>query len=82
MPEQQPRQLFVVEAARRRVVVSARDAGRARTVATVMLLGNAHAADRDALMVREPEEEERAAFAAKCAEIRQDGGLRLTAVSL
>ncbi|PGH55875.1 hypothetical protein CRT60_21730 [Azospirillum palustre] len=58
------RRLFVVEDARRRVVASARDAGQARTIAAMMLLGSPHALERDALVVREPEEEECAAFEA------------------
>lgn len=58
------RRLFVVENARRRVVASARDAGQARTIAAMLLLGSPHALERDALVVREPEEEECAAFEA------------------
>ena len=81
MSEQPPRQLFVVEAARRRVVVSARDAGRARTVAAVMLLGNAHAVHRDALVVREPEQEEAEAFAARARQFGQ-GDCGLAAIPL
>lgn len=56
---------FVVEDARRRVVASARDAGHARTIAAMLLLGSPHALERDALVVREPEEEERDAFEAR-----------------
>ncbi|WP_042700951.1 hypothetical protein [Azospirillum sp. B506] len=56
------RRLFVVENTRRRVVASARDAGQARAIAAMLLLGNPHAPERDALVVREPEEEERDAF--------------------
>lgn len=81
MAEQPPRQLFVVEAARRRVVVSARDAGRARTVAAVMLLGNAQALHRDALIVREPEQEEAEAFAARARQFGQ-GDCGLSAIPL
>ena len=58
------RRLFVVENARRRVVASARDAGQARAIAAMLLLGNPHAPERDALIVREPEDEERDAFEA------------------
>ncbi|KAA0579004.1 hypothetical protein FZ983_16910 [Azospirillum sp. B21] len=56
------RSLFVVENARRRVVASAWDAGQARTIAAMLLLGSPHAPERDALVVREPEDEERDAF--------------------
>lgn len=58
------RRLFVVENARRRVVTSARDAGQARSIAAMLLLGSPHSLERDALIVREPEEEECAAFEA------------------
>ncbi|WP_448206446.1 hypothetical protein [Azospirillum sp. sgz302134] len=82
MPEQPSRRLFVVEAARQRVVVSARDAGWARTIAAVMLLDGAPAADRDALRVREPEDEEWAAFVVRAREFEAAGGCRLAAMPL
>lgn len=80
MPEPRDRTLYVVEAARRRVVASARDAGRARAVAAVLLFGRASAPERDQLVVREPEEEERAAF--KQREFAPDSECRLMAVQL
>ncbi|WP_245986065.1 hypothetical protein [Azospirillum thermophilum] len=80
MPEQDAHQLYVVEAARRRVVVSARDAGRARAIAAVMLLGSPHAPARDSLVVREPEEEEREAFRAR--EFGPGSEVRLGAIPL
>lgn len=56
------RHLFVIEHATRRLAISASDAGRARSIAAMMLFGNPHAPQRDAMVVREPEEEERTAF--------------------
>ncbi|WP_372393708.1 hypothetical protein ABMY26_00400 (plasmid) [Azospirillum sp. HJ39] len=58
------RRLFVIEGTRRRVVALARDAGQARAIAAMLLLGSPHAPERDALVVREPEEEEHDAFEA------------------
>ncbi|AIB11805.1 hypothetical protein ABAZ39_07295 [Azospirillum argentinense] len=81
MTEQPPRRLFVVEDARHRAVVSAWDAGRARAVAAAMLLGSPCAERRDALVVREPEEEERAAFEGQARRIGQ-GDCGLTAIPL
>ena len=54
--------LFVIEHAASRLAISAADAGRARNIAAMMLFGNPHALQRDAMIVREPEEEERTAF--------------------
>ena len=82
MSEQEPRQLFVVEAARRRVIVSARDAANARTMGAVMLLGSPFAANRDALFVREPEEEERAAFDVQAKKFASDSECLLAAIQL
>lgn len=59
------RRLYVIEGMRRRVVASACDAGQARTIAAMLLHGSPHAMERDALVVREPEEEERAVFEAR-----------------
>ncbi|TWA77971.1 hypothetical protein FBZ85_106131 [Azospirillum brasilense] len=81
MPVQQPRRLFIVEDSRRRAAVSARDAGRARAVAAAMLLGSPHAERRDALVVREPEDEERADFETRARQIGQ-GDCGLTAIPL
>ncbi|NUB26259.1 hypothetical protein GAY30_15345 [Azospirillum brasilense] len=81
MTEQPPRRLFVVEDARHRAVVSARDAGRARAVAAAMLLGSPCAERRDALVVREPEDEERAAFEARARQVGQ-GDCGLSAIPL
>lgn len=58
------RRLYVIEGVRRRIVASAPDAGQARTIAAMLLLGSPHALERDALVVREPEDEECAAFEA------------------
>jgi hypothetical protein len=55
-------QLFVIEHASSRLAIAATDAGRARGIAAMMLFGNPHAPERDAMMVREPEEEERRLF--------------------
>ncbi len=57
-------QLFVIEHASSRLAIAAADAGRARGIAAMMLFGNPHAPERDAMVVREPEEEERDAFKA------------------
>ncbi|HYG86265.1 MAG TPA: hypothetical protein VD978_08405 [Azospirillum sp.] len=80
MPDTRDRTLYVVEAARRRVVASARDAGRARAVAAVLLFGRASAPERDQLVVREPEEEERAAF--KERQFASGGPVTLSAMTL
>lgn len=56
--------LFVIEHATRRLAISAVDAGQARSIAAMMLFGNPHALQRDAMVVREPEEEERLTFEA------------------
>ena len=62
MPTQTDREIYVVECARRRIVVSACNAGKAREIGAKLLLGSAQTLRRDALLVREPEEEERTAF--------------------
>lgn len=62
MPVHAVREIYVVECSRRRVVVSAHDAGKAREIGARLLLGNPQSQRRDALLVREPEEEERTAF--------------------
>lgn len=61
---EQNRRLWVVENRCRSVVTAARDAGQARLAAARLLHGREDAPERDALVVREPEEEERAAFEA------------------
>lgn len=76
----QDRRLYVVETARRRVVASARDAGRARAVAAMLLFGRASAPERDQLIVREPEDEERAAFSER--DFAPGGEMRLSAFKL
>ncbi|HYF88772.1 hypothetical protein [Azospirillum sp.] len=45
--------LFVIEHAASRLAISAADAGRTRNIAAMMLFGNPHAPQRDAIMVRE-----------------------------
>jgi hypothetical protein len=55
-------QIFVVELSGRRIVVSSQNAGQAREAGALLLLGDARSPRRDALLVREPEEEERTAF--------------------
>lgn len=77
---QQNKRLFVIENSRNRVVAAARDAGHARMVAALLLLGSSKAPERDALVVREPEEEEAAEF-----ELRRPGpgsGFDLSAIPL
>lgn len=59
------RRLFVVEHARHRVVASVPDAGQARAIAAMPLLGGPFAPERGALVVREPEDEKRDAFEAR-----------------
>lgn len=54
--------IYVVEWSRRRIVVGAEDAGHAREIGASLLLGGVRSGRRDALLVREPEEEERTAF--------------------
>jgi hypothetical protein len=80
MPQAGDQKLYVVEAARRRVVVSAGEAGRARALATLLMFGRTSAPQRDQLVVREPEEEERAVFEAL--EFAPGAALRLAAVQL
>ena len=82
MPEQKARQLYIVEGARRRVAISALDAGKARTLAAVLLLGGAQAPARDSLVVREPEDEEWAAFMQHAQVFGRDSACSLAAIPL
>lgn len=74
------RRLYVVEAARRRVVASARDAGMARARAAALL--GLQGEDRDQMTVREPEVEEADAYDAQARAFSEESGFRLSALPL